>query len=279
MINVNEMKPRQRSNSNKVRDDVFTEENFTILEKSNNLAIVENGELTNGSQEKQQNQENHVVDLIEISNKNSSINSVETFKRKKINQIKESQKKTKMRDNFVEWSLLTKFDGYSKIFDYEKPYSKLIWIGLFLAFSSATLWLVSTNFIDFFDYEIVTQTEIINERPMEFPTVTICNSNPFTTTKAQSLIKNVSLNWLNTNIDILNFPDSLKQMPIAIEMTKMFAASHLYTDEMRKELGFSLINNAFQFSFNGQDLNKTQFHWYYSSDYVNCFQFNSGFNQ
>jgi hypothetical protein len=114
---------------------------------------------------------------------------------------------------------------------------------------------------------------------MEFPTVTFCNSNPFTTRKAQSLIKNVSLNWLNTNIDTFNFLDSLQQMPTAIELTKMFAASHLYTDEMRKELGFSLINNAFQFSFNGQDLNKTQFHWYYSYDYGNCFQFNSGLDQ
>ena len=92
MINVNEMKPRQRSNSNKVRDDVFTEENSTILDNNNNLAqvIVENGELIIGSQEKQ-NQENHVVDLIEMSNKKSleknSLNSVGNYKRKKINQI------------------------------------------------------------------------------------------------------------------------------------------------------------------------------------------------
>ena len=38
------------------------------------------------------------------------------------------------------------------------------------------------------------QTKIINERPVEFPTVTILDNNPFTTKIAQDLAQNVTLN-------------------------------------------------------------------------------------
>ena len=60
-----------------------------------------------------------------------------------------------------------------------------------MVFSAATVWLVTTNFIGYYQFEVVTQTEIINERPTEFPTVTICNNNPFTTKIAQDLVRNV----------------------------------------------------------------------------------------
>ena len=34
---------------------------------------------------------------------------------------------SKIQNEFREWSLLTKFDGYSKIFEYKKLYSKIYW--------------------------------------------------------------------------------------------------------------------------------------------------------
>ena len=50
---------------------------------------------------------------------------------------------------------------------------------------------------------IFLKIEIINEKPTEFPAITICNSNPFTTKGAQDLISNIAVS--NYGIDIDNF--------------------------------------------------------------------------
>lgn len=54
--------------------------------------------------------------------------------RNKLNQVEISHKEedpckaSSIVEEFIVWSLLTKFDCYSKIFEYKRIYSKLIWI-------------------------------------------------------------------------------------------------------------------------------------------------------
>lgn len=105
-------------------------------------------------------------------------------------------------------------------------------------------------FIGYFKYEVVAQTEIVNERPMVFPTVTICNNNPFTSLVAQTLIKNVSLMQLNADLDNSGFIEKLDKLSIATVLTQMLAASSHFTNDMRKQLGLFL--SFFTLNFNGK---------------------------
>ena len=68
--------------------------------------------------------------------------------------LKEKEKNTsllkKIKIEFKEWSLNTKYDGFSKIFEHKKFIIKMIRTLIFVAFTGATIWLVTTNFIEVF---------------------------------------------------------------------------------------------------------------------------------
>ena len=70
-------------------------------------------------------------------------------------------------------------------------------------FAAATAWVVYLGIFNYFEYDIVTKLDVINQRPADFPVITICNSNPFTTKGAQDLISNIAVS--NYGIDIDNF--------------------------------------------------------------------------
>ena len=90
------------------------------------------------------------------------------------NQIKVSDTRKqlkKVKKEFFEWSLLTKFDCFSKIFEYKHVVFRILWTLIFLAYTGVTFWLVITNITGYYQHEVTTRTEIKNEVPSEFPTV------------------------------------------------------------------------------------------------------------
>ena len=199
----------------------------------------------------------------------------------------------KLRETFIEWSLLTKFDCYSKIFEYKSRIGRCIWLIAFLLFSSLTIWLLEKCIGDYLNYEIVTKTEIVYERPTEFPTITICDSNPFKTKFAEEFVRSVSSNYLfqvlnmssvnlnKTNLDQiesnLTYKMAVKAFQILTELAKINSSLPEQTDQFKKSLGLSL-SNIIDCQFNKIICDNADFHWYWSYDYGNCWQFNSGLN-
>lgn len=68
--------------------------------------------------------------------------------------------------------------GIPRIFGNERPFFKLLWILSFLASTSVFLYLFSKSIISYYDYLVVSRTEVINEVAIDFPTITICSSKP-----------------------------------------------------------------------------------------------------
>jgi hypothetical protein len=122
------------------------------------------------------------------------------------------QKWYELKESFIEWSLLTKFDCYSKIFEYKRLGSRLFWCVLFVACICVTAWLVTKNIVDYMKYEIITRTEIITERPMLFPAITVCDNNPFTTKYAETHIKNVTLEVYGHDLESMTFNEVSKKL-------------------------------------------------------------------
>lgn len=72
--------------------------------------------------------------------------------------------------------------GIPHIFTRHKnPLVRIMWFVCFLAASGCCAWINTTSISDFFDYEAVSKTETILEIPTAFPTVSLCNINPFVT--------------------------------------------------------------------------------------------------
>ena len=187
---------------------------------------------------------------------------------------------TTLRHTFVDWSLLCSFHCYPKIFQYEKYVAKLIWLVLFAVFAGLTLWLVLKALTEYFAYEIVSKTEVFNERPVDFPIVTICDTNPFTTKAAESLLHHVTLVNYHKDLESMQFYDIFTAAPILTELAKMNASRADFGEEARKSLGFNKIHFSCMFNKKrcGDEAKNSQYSHTYLYDYGNCYQFNSGLN-
>jgi len=190
------------------------------------------------------------------------------------NQILHKTKRTLLKETFVEFSKRTSVNAYGKIFVYENAFVQITWLLILLASLSLTAYVVASNLLTYL-MSTVSQTEIVNETPTEFPAVTFCDNNPFTTKE---------------------FPDTdfadprnedFEGVKSCIQLGLRLASSPLYDDEYRKKLGLNIerinsINKPFlpdyeSCSFNGIDCSN-DLHWYWDYDYGNCYQFNVGFN-
>ena len=167
---------------------------------------------------------------------------------------------------FLSWSETVDINCYSKVFDYKKNHiAQLVWLTIFLCSTGATLFVITKSVSDFLNYDVVSLTEIVYERPSTFPTVTFCDNNPLSTKEAERLMQRVS----NENSNLTDWYN-------LTELAKMQAANPSYGDENRMKLGFNLS----QIFYCSLDLNdcRVNLHWYYSYEHGNCYQYNSGHN-
>ena len=176
---------------------------------------------------------------------------------------------------FFEWSKDAPFDCYPKIFRSHKHKSlSFVWLAVFIFFASMTMFILYRNIGEYYDRETVTKIAIKHERPLLFPTVTICDADPFTSKKSQEFFHQVARDEYSLDLDNISFHDSFTKTAHTTEIIKMKAAS--FTREEKQALGFS-INQIYDLQFDGVSGEpKSHLSWFYSFDYGNCYQFNSG---
>ena len=167
---------------------------------------------------------------------------------------------------FYEWSKRVDINCYTKMLDYQGNFIvQSFWLFILLASTGATFYLIAASVMDFFKFEVTTQIKIINEKPVAFPAITFCNKNPLSSSEAQILLQNVSI---QNNII---FQKSIRN---ASHLAMTFASSKFYDTEKKKLLSsFHKINCKFRDIDCTNDLT-----WFWSHDYGNCYQFNSDSN-
>ena len=104
--------------------------------------------------------------------------------------------------------------------------------------------------------------------------MTICDADPFTSKKSQEIFRQTALDEYGVDLDNMTFMDAISTTAHTTEIIKMRAAS--FTREEKQSLGFN-INQVYDIQFDGVPSEpKSNLGWFYSFDYGNCFQFNSG---
>jgi hypothetical protein len=169
------------------------------------------------------------------------------------------------------WAGSSTIHGYSRIFQTDKWPLKILWLLFSLGSTGFLAYLVSKSIMDYLTHEVVTKIRVYNEVPLEFPTVTICNINPFTKTAADNLFDEILSQNGHSNTDDENI---LKEY---FEDFLVKAMNPSKTDDYRKSLGPTLDEMLVDCDFS--DISCTEnsnFEWFYMIEYGNCFRFNSG---
>jgi hypothetical protein len=195
--------------------------------------------------------------------------------------VNESTKKD-TKTFFVELSQLAPFDCYPKIFQAKYKALKLFWLIIFLLFTSLTLLVLHRSINEYYEYKTVSQIDVIDVDSLAFPTVTICEANPFTTETAQKLLEEKYFEMFQRRVENETQRDILSKMTgnekgiRAVDMLKVHASSHLFSREMKLKLGSHLRAISFS-NFNYvKTVSLVDFSWIYMYEYGNCLQFNSG---
>ena len=182
-----------------------------------------------------------------------------------------------MKTVFLTWSQTVTYHCFPKIF---KPKTHVlmqcVWAVVFLTFSSLTCLILVNIVTGFYQFSVVTQIELIDEKPTFFPAVTICNSNPFTTKLAENLTKKVSIEMYGIDLESISFSEFINYAYASLAFSvKSYASSPEYIVN-RKLLGNDLREIITHCTFNAAPCNLSHdFRWFYHYDYGNCLQMNA----
>lgn len=158
---------------------------------------------------------------------------------------------------------------------------KLVWFLFFLASSGACFYLISKTILEYVSYETVSKTETIIQIPSLFPTVSICNLNPFQTQESDTFVNNIlaqnGLLTLATNPSFISTV-FLHEMLIFKYFIATNGANPNISDASRKNLTIQLQDMLLSCTFNLITCTFDDFVWYWDELYGNCYSFNSGKN-
>ena len=180
-----------------------------------------------------------------------------------------SKKILNVKETFLEWSKSVDINCYTKMIDYRGNYFiQFIWLLILFGSTGGTFYLISKSLIDYLKYEVTSQIEIIDEAPAKFPAITFCDSNPFSSIKAQEFMQNISLLYNITN------ESTYSNRKLIYNLARIQASSKKFDFNDR-----ILFKPPIEIWCEFKSKNCIDgLNWYWSYEYGNCFQFNSGFN-
>ena len=138
--------------------------------------------------------------------------------------------------------------------------------------------------------------QIIDESPAEFPSVSFCDSNPFTTLESQLILEKIMQQYTDTyNVRyLLSLKSGIGLSQFGFYNYYLYTSNrlinpsfdvfhysttytmnpYLFTDSQRKSLGWDLSKVFIKCKFNGIDCDiNNDFKWYFSFQYGNCYHF------
>lgn len=168
------------------------------------------------------------------------------------------------RQKIKNWSISSTIHGVPKIYLGQNQLIRTTWLLLTCLSLGLFLSMAVSHVSSYLKFDVITQTlGRYVENPV-FPTVTICNLNPFNSNQSNELIAS----FLKSRPELENDTQLLKSL---IKVN----ARILPTDK-KKLLGYTIEEMIISCRFFYLTCNVSDFAWYYSMNFGNCFQFNAG---
>ena len=192
-----------------------------------------------------------------------------------------SQRKSELiKQKLDAWSKSLTAHGLPNIFRAKRRSIKILW-SIFLMFSVAyCIYNIYSEISGYFHREYTTHLETVVETPTPYPTISICNVNPLITKQGEILVKKLFREEYGINLQnhSLTPNDLIEKLEFINLKARLHAFLPEYGDENRKLLGNLLEDTLIECFYNHHSCSHKDFDWYYSLNYGNCYQFNSGFN-
>jgi hypothetical protein len=175
-------------------------------------------------------------------------------------------------------------DGHAirNIFTTEYIGLKILWAISWLVGVAITIYLLTSSVLDFFDYNVVSQSRNIQERPMTFPKITVCNMDPFVSTESITFLSNVIKSNVEytpileslgpkTDLELVNF-FTIKTG--SFESVALFEAQKA-NRSTKQTLGYSVNEFIPSCIFDDSVCPETSFEYHWNDRLGSCFTFNS----
>ena len=148
-----------------------------------------------------------------------------------------NSKLIKIKKSLLDIALFSSSHGIPNIFASKKPFFKIMWTIFLLVCSRYCLYSIKQSLVSYLAWDVVTLIDIIKEVPTEFPAVTFCNLNPYSTQYAQNQLNKFIKN-LNLSKDIslnLQLNTSLIHKSLMIRtLFQEYSINEGFTNEFRK---------------------------------------------
>ena len=199
-----------------------------------------------------------------------------------IDKIKSHSNNSKWKDikeALREIALSSTCQGLPNIVKSNSLFFRIFWTFFLIVSSSYCFYSIVKSINSYLNWEVITNIDVINEIPAQFPAVTFCNLNLFATDYAQEILMQI----LNTTQykDLLN-STSISRFNKDAHLIKILfitlSMSKNLTDDNRKNLSLSLQDILIDCQFNSQDCTADDFDWFFDFMYGNCYTFNNGRN-
>ena len=175
----------------------------------------------------------------------------------------------KAHQESVEAMKLMKVDGLPNIIRSGNGAFALLWSVLLLASASTCVYLISNTISNFKEYQVSTTFRVLNEQKSVFPTITFCNLNPFATSFAIDLLKQMNL------LSVLNGdPFDNYMLYLTIE-NYLFSTRGSYLSDAEKQAFTDLNSMLVGCSFQGVACSPSDFVYIFHPVYLNCYRYNA----
>ena len=197
----------------------------------------------------------------------------------------EIKMKAKIKERVNIWLLETDFHGLPNMTRSNLGVIKIIWAVCFCLSSAVCSFLLIRSIKSYFDFEVFSKYDVIFEETPLFPTVSICNINPFVTEASINYTKKLIEEH---NITLSSFFDP--KIPIS-NRSAGFILNFFYlqslllptqhtmrkgiSNELKKSFGLSFGDFVVSCQFDAKECTEEDFEWFYEPTFGNCYRFNS----
>ena len=201
------------------------------------------------------------------------------FERKSLSQ--------KLKTKFESWCKNTTAHAIPHVIESSNWFLKIMWLIFFLVGFAYCLYLLIQSFVQYFNYSVSVSIQRIQETPIVFPAITICNLNPFNDNAYKYFKRNNLSNSdcfsddyvINGSLFQTCFDtnDTSQNFINFIESAKRLVASESKLDiKERFSLGYGLDSDMLiSCSFNGLTCDEKNFTRSWNNEYGICYTINS----
>jgi len=188
--------------------------------------------------------------------------------------------KTQLKEEFIEWTSNSSIHGIPNMFRIEKSsLIRVVWLLFFLVSSIYCCFTLIQSLLEYIEFKVLVNIEVTKDISTEFPVVSFCNLNQHLTNQSLDYVHKV---FAENNLTELLQNESFSNQTLSerINLAKFLVDSSLYSskysDEFRRSLDFPLQHVLISCLYGAAPCSASDFKWYYSPEYGNCYKFNHG---